>query len=193
METMGHVFKSTRERKRISLSQAAAKTRIKLQHLEMMERDDFSRMPAPAYARGFIRMYADFLGLQSGPLIEEYNALHQPGNRARPVGRAADEVAAPAPPPASEPAAPPKPVVPPALMAQVLKLLSPDLLKRAAITIAALLLLGLVAVGISRCANRIEHAPAEPAAIQPRKGVPAVIQEPAEPYLPIPSQSGAQP
>lgn len=76
MDTMGQGFKAAREKKRVSLSQAALKTRIKVQHLEAMERDDFSRMPAPIYARGFIKTYCEFLGIDPRPLLEEYNQRH---------------------------------------------------------------------------------------------------------------------
>lgn len=76
MDTMGQSFRAAREKKRVSLSQAALKTRIKVQHLEAMERDDFSRMPAPIYARGFIKSYSEFLGIDPRPLLEEYNQRH---------------------------------------------------------------------------------------------------------------------
>lgn len=76
MATIGEQFRSAREHKRVSLSKAAASTHIKIQHLEAMESDDFSRMPAPAYAKGFIKLYAEYLGLEPAPLIEEYQARH---------------------------------------------------------------------------------------------------------------------
>lgn len=199
METMGQVFKSARERKRISLATAAAKTRIKIQHLEMMERDDFSRMPAPAYARGFIRMYADFLNLESGPLIEEYNALHAPGARGRPAP-------APKPVPAQtpesddepEPSEPPPPRAPkparspigPKLAAAVLGVLTPANLRRAGIALAVLALLALLALGARRCVREVGSS-APPGA--PRRGAPALVEEPSDTYLPIPAQPGAAP
>lgn len=73
METIGQRFKNAREKKRVSLSQAALKTHIKVQNLEMMERGDFTKMPAPIYARGFIRSYAGYLGLDAAPLVKEYD------------------------------------------------------------------------------------------------------------------------
>ena len=72
MESMGQLLKTTRERKRLSLSYVAAQTHIKMQFLEMMERDDLSRMPAPMYAKGFIRLYANYLGLDPAPMVQEY-------------------------------------------------------------------------------------------------------------------------
>ncbi|HMP90130.1 MAG TPA: helix-turn-helix domain-containing protein [Kiritimatiellia bacterium] len=76
MDSMGQKFRVARERKKMTLSRAAALTRIKIQHLEMMENDDFSRMPAPTYAKGFIRIYAGLLGLDPAPLVQEYVDRH---------------------------------------------------------------------------------------------------------------------
>ncbi|HMP76516.1 MAG TPA: helix-turn-helix domain-containing protein [Kiritimatiellia bacterium] len=203
METMGQVFKSARERKRISLSAAAARTRIKLQHLEMMERDDFSRMPAPAYARGFIRMYADFLGLESGPLVEEYNRLHQAGTRGKPAAPAA----APEPPAREtapmvadepepivpKPAKPARPPLGPVLLAAALNLLSPANLRRAAIVLGVILVAWLLVSGVTRCVRHVREQAAEQPVLAPRKGAPAVVQEPSDPYLTIPAIPGATP
>lgn len=92
MESMGQQFRAARERKRINISRAAALTRIKVQHLEMMENDNFSQMPAPTYARGFIRIYAGFLGLDPAPLLKEYTERHlnppaPPDRSSRPARR----------------------------------------------------------------------------------------------------------
>lgn len=78
METIGQLFRTTRERKELSLSQVAAATRIKIQHIESMESDDFSRMAAATYARGFIKIYAEYLGLNPEPLIRQYTESHAP-------------------------------------------------------------------------------------------------------------------
>ncbi len=76
MDSMGKQFKAAREKKKVSASQAALKTHIKVQLIEGMERDDFSKMPAPIYARGFIKGYCEFLDLDAAPFIKEYNEVH---------------------------------------------------------------------------------------------------------------------
>ena len=77
-KTIGQLFRETRENKEISLSQAAAATRIKIQHIESMETDDFSRIAAATYARGFIKIYAEYLELDYEPLTQQYTELHAP-------------------------------------------------------------------------------------------------------------------
>jgi cytoskeletal protein RodZ len=43
-----------------------------------LEADDFSGMAAPTYAKGFIRLYAGYLGLNPEPLVDEYILRHAP-------------------------------------------------------------------------------------------------------------------
>ncbi len=58
-------------------------TRIKANQLEAMERDDFSRMPAQIYIKGFIRIYAEYLELDPVGMVETY--LGAAAAPARPV------------------------------------------------------------------------------------------------------------
>lgn len=53
-------------------SEVAAATHMKVQVVEDLEREDFSRLAAPIYAKGFIKIYAEHVGLDPKPLIEEY-------------------------------------------------------------------------------------------------------------------------
>ncbi len=71
MPNLGQTLQEARQRKKVTASQAAAATRMKVQCIEALEHGDFSRMAAPMYARGFIRMYAEYLGLEPAPLIQE--------------------------------------------------------------------------------------------------------------------------
>lgn len=82
METLGQKLKAARLKKKLTASEAAKGTRIKIQHIEAIEQDDFSAVPAPAYAKGFIRIYADYLELDPEPLVDEYMEKHAPRQRA---------------------------------------------------------------------------------------------------------------
>lgn len=75
-KSIGAILREAREAKGVTTSKAAAETRIKVQHIEAMEQDDFSGMAAPAYAKGFIKLYAEYLDLDHRPLVEEYTRLH---------------------------------------------------------------------------------------------------------------------
>ncbi|MBM4437855.1 MAG: helix-turn-helix domain-containing protein, partial [Actinobacteria bacterium] len=45
---------------------------VRRQHLQAIEADEFDRLPGDTFARGFIRIYAGALGLDSEPLIAAY-------------------------------------------------------------------------------------------------------------------------
>ena len=76
MDTVGQIFKQAREEKGLSLSEAGARTQIKLQQLKDLESDNYESMPAPIYAKGFIKLYAKLLELDPAPLIEMYTQAH---------------------------------------------------------------------------------------------------------------------
>jgi cytoskeleton protein RodZ len=63
-------LKELRETKSISLEQAAQATRIRLHYLKALEAGNFSALPSPAQARGFVRSYAAYLGLDPQAVIE---------------------------------------------------------------------------------------------------------------------------
>ena len=79
--TLGRTFREARLKRKVSESQAAAATRIKIQTIEDLENEEFSRIAAPIYGKGFIRMYAEYLGLDPDPLIEDYLAQVDGGER----------------------------------------------------------------------------------------------------------------
>jgi cytoskeleton protein RodZ len=67
---IGSNLKKTREQKQITLEQVAQGTNIRIQFLQAIEDDRLEVLPSPAQARGFIRLYASFLGLDSHTLFE---------------------------------------------------------------------------------------------------------------------------
>lgn len=81
MPNMGQLFREAREKKGVTISQAALATRMKLQTVQYLENNALDKIAAPAYAKGFIRLYAEYLGLDPAPLIREYQEKY-----ARPQG-----------------------------------------------------------------------------------------------------------
>ncbi len=68
-ETIGQKLRRSRQEKHISLEQVSAVTRIRPHNLEALERDDLSAISSVAQARGFLRIYADFLDLDADELV----------------------------------------------------------------------------------------------------------------------------
>ena len=72
MSQLGEQLRAVRESQGISLSQAAVETRILQRYLVALEDGDYQHLPGDVYARGFIRNYAEYLGLSPEELMERY-------------------------------------------------------------------------------------------------------------------------
>lgn len=69
MTGIGRMLVEAREAKRVTLEQAERDTRIVRRYLEALEREDFATFPFEVYARGFLRSYASYLGLNGADLV----------------------------------------------------------------------------------------------------------------------------
>jgi len=67
--TIGARLEEARDAKRLSLEEAERDTRISKRYLAALERGDYEILPAPVYARGFMRSYADYLGLDPAEAV----------------------------------------------------------------------------------------------------------------------------
>jgi cytoskeleton protein RodZ len=67
--SIGSQLRQRREEQSLSLEQVAQATRIRVHYLEALEADNFELLPSAAQVRGFLRVYADYLKLNSNELI----------------------------------------------------------------------------------------------------------------------------
>ncbi|MBC7335183.1 MAG: helix-turn-helix domain-containing protein [Clostridia bacterium] len=94
MREIGELLRRTREQKGISLEEAEKATKIRRRYLEAMEKGNFACPPERVYARGFLRSYARFLGLDASLLLEQFKDGPEarkgetPANSSRPVAPA---------------------------------------------------------------------------------------------------------
>ena len=70
-----------RERRRMSLSEIAAATRIRQELLEGLERGDLAQWPRGLYARTWVRAYAAMVGLDPVDTVDEFCRLFPHGDR----------------------------------------------------------------------------------------------------------------
>jgi transcriptional regulator with XRE-family HTH domain len=68
-ESIGAALRTGREQRHLTLPQVSEATRIRVQYLQALENDDLSAMTSSAQARGFMRIYAQFLELDLASLI----------------------------------------------------------------------------------------------------------------------------
>ncbi|MES0359864.1 MAG: RodZ domain-containing protein [Anaerolineales bacterium] len=74
-ETIGQKLRQARQGRNLSLEQAANETYIRLHYLEALERGDFNQLPSKAQARGFLRAYANYLGISPDSLLSELDEV----------------------------------------------------------------------------------------------------------------------
>jgi len=67
--TPGAFLAAKRGERGLTLQQASSATRIRLEHLRALEADEPELLPAPVYARGYVRTYARYLGLDEESLV----------------------------------------------------------------------------------------------------------------------------
>lgn len=68
--SIGEQLKQARAGRSISLEKVAQVTHIRLKYLEALETDQWNVLPSEVQGRGFLRLYADFLGLPVQPLLD---------------------------------------------------------------------------------------------------------------------------
>lgn len=69
--TLGQSLKAAREARGLTLADAAHETRIPAQRLQNLERDDLASFGSMTYARSFLKLYSDFLGVDAGEVLSD--------------------------------------------------------------------------------------------------------------------------
>jgi transcriptional regulator with XRE-family HTH domain len=108
---IGPILREARLKKQLTESQVAEMTRMKIQIVQDLENDDFHRLAATIYGKGFIKLFAECVDLDPAPLIADYvrsvsgdapslitRGVDNPGGMSRPQ---------PLPPPEQEKQEPP--------------------------------------------------------------------------------------
>lgn len=107
MIEFGATLRAAREARGLTPAQLAQSTHLMAQQIEALENEDFSKIAAPIYGRGFVKLYCEGVGLDPKPMIDEFMEIFS-GNR-QPAIRMRASASTPAPAPAPAPA--PEPVI----------------------------------------------------------------------------------
>lgn len=73
--TLGEYLRAVREGKGLSLEDVAQGTRIGKNYILALEKNEFEKLPSPAYVKGFLRLYAGFMGLSGNELVNWYEKV----------------------------------------------------------------------------------------------------------------------
>ncbi len=71
-------LRSARQERGVTLEEAAAATRIKIEHLRSLEAGDWPSLPPRAYVKGFLKIYAHYLELDYHSLLQLYEESQEP-------------------------------------------------------------------------------------------------------------------
>jgi cytoskeleton protein RodZ len=77
MPEIGETLREARMRANIDVSEVEADTKIRAKYLRALENEEWDILPGPTFARSFLRTYADYLGLDSKLLVEEFRVRHE--------------------------------------------------------------------------------------------------------------------
>jgi cytoskeleton protein RodZ len=82
--SVGNKLREARTRRKLSLEDVEAETKIRSRYLQAIENEEWDQLPEDAYTRAFIRTYGRFLGLDGDRLAEEQRRSRgaaRPGER----------------------------------------------------------------------------------------------------------------
>src|SRR5690349_9711837 len=74
MFEIGNSLREARVRRGIDFAQAELATKIRGKYLRALEEEQFTLLPAQTYIKGFLRTYAEYLGLDGQLYVDEYNS-----------------------------------------------------------------------------------------------------------------------
>src|SRR5919198_5985270 len=79
MFEIGNSLRDARERQGLDYAQIELATKIRAKFLRALEEEEFDLLQAETYVKGFLRTYANFLGLDGQLYVDEYNSRYAVG------------------------------------------------------------------------------------------------------------------
>ena len=76
MFEIGNSLREARLRQSLDYPDIERVTKIRAKYLRALEDESFETLPAQTYVKGFLRTYAEFLGLDGQLYVDEYNSRY---------------------------------------------------------------------------------------------------------------------
>src|SRR5215831_14039372 len=85
-ESIGSYLRRERELRKIPLEEVADHTRVKIEYLQAIESEHFEKLPGMTFARGYLKAYADCIGLDPEEVLLRFDDFLSrfPGSNASP-------------------------------------------------------------------------------------------------------------
>ena len=74
MFEIGASLREARTRQGLDFPEMEHRTKVRAKYLRLLEEEGFDQLPAHTYIKGFLRTYAESLGLDGGLYVDEYNS-----------------------------------------------------------------------------------------------------------------------
>ena len=87
MFEIGNSLREARMRRGVDFAQAELATKIRGKYLRALEDERFELLPAETYVKGFLRNYAEYLGLDGQLYVDEFNSRFVSGEEHEPRAR----------------------------------------------------------------------------------------------------------
>jgi cytoskeleton protein RodZ len=82
---IGSSLREARTRQGLDLNEMEFRTKVRAKYLRALEADEFDQLPGHTYIKGFLRTYADSLGMDGQLYVDEYNSRYVVGEEDRPL------------------------------------------------------------------------------------------------------------
>ena len=80
MFEIGNSLREARLRRELDFPELEQGTKIRAKYLRALEDENFDQLPTSTYVKGFLRTYADYLGLDGQLYVDEYNVRYASGD-----------------------------------------------------------------------------------------------------------------
>ena len=75
LESVGSYLRRERELRKITLEEVSEQTRVQIDFLKAMESEHFEKIPGLTFARGYLRAYASYIGLNPEDVLLRFEDL----------------------------------------------------------------------------------------------------------------------
>ena len=102
---IGSSLREARTRQGLDFNEMEFRTKVRAKYLRALEEEQFDQLPGHTYIKGFLRTYADSLGMDGQLYVDEYNSRYVVGEEDQPLRTRRVPTPGPAPAAASRVAA----------------------------------------------------------------------------------------
>jgi cytoskeleton protein RodZ len=82
---IGSSLREARTRQGLDFNEMEFRTKVRAKYLRALEAEDFDQLPGHTYIKGFLRTYADSLGMDGQLYVDEYNSRYVSGEDDQPL------------------------------------------------------------------------------------------------------------